>query len=207
MYTSAIKHRLAIVFTGVLSACLLAFSPFIPYGNATALSGDSELHQLQDKARSGVQLSNAELQILADPYRIPEFANLSDSEKALIAKHNSDFSQPITISFDPSTGMAVSVKETSASAELQSVTIHNPCRTGDTCLLTTKVPYAIFGLSGVGVATSPYWQYRSSIYAGNHWVSDICWIGESCVTGALAPGASFNWGGRLVTMTSIRLLS
>lgn len=165
MHASAIRHRFAFVLTGLLTACLLALSPLIPSGNAAGLSGDYEWKQIQNKARSGAQLSSTELKILADPQRSPEFANLSDSEKALIAKHNSDFSLPITISFDSRTGMALSVK-TTPTAQLQSVAIHSPCRSGDTCLQTTKVPYAIYGLSGVGVATSPRWQYRSSITTG-----------------------------------------
>lgn len=204
MLTSASRRWSLTVISGFMAACLLAFGSLATPRIASAASGDFEFNQIQEKARSGDDLSLSELKVLADPYRSPSYANLSVAEKELLVKHNNNPTFHVTVSLNPDTGLVESVEATPL-VESRNAKLNNPCKRGDTCLYSGRVPYADWGISRVGT-TRGYWEYRVGVYTGNHWVSDICWE-TRCFTGALAPDVNFHWDGKLVTMDSIRLFS
>lgn len=88
---------------------------------------------------------------------------------ALLAQSDS----PKRITFDALTGAVTGVQLLAGAAAPQTVTVHNPCQSGDACWVPDAVPYADFGFAGTGTKTGS-WVHRRQMYTYNH-STKICW--------------------------------
>lgn len=95
----------------------------------------------------------------------------TSTEDQLVRLAQSDV--PKRISVDPATGLVRSVQLLNTAMAPQTVTVHNPCQSGDACWQPDAVPYANFGFAGTGTKTGS-WTHRRVMYTNNH-STMICW--------------------------------
>lgn len=110
-------------------------------------------------------------------------------------------STPKQVVLDSATGKVLSVTATTSSMTPATITVHNPCQSGDACWVHNAIPYADFGFAGTGTKTGT-WQQRNAMYTHSHSTS-VCWAESPNCSPRLGPNSVIAFNSYPVTGTKV----
>lgn len=108
---------------------------------------------------------------------------------------------PKTVVLDAKTGRVVRVTARSGSLAPMTVTVHNPCQSGDACWVPDTIPYANYGFAGTGTKTGT-WTHRAQMYTHSHSTS-VCWSQSPNCSPRLGPNSVIAFNSYPVTGTKV----
>ncbi|MEV0944899.1 hypothetical protein AB0I90_31605 [Micromonospora wenchangensis] len=123
-------------------------------------------------------------------------SGLSAAERALLASD-----KPKTLTLDVKTGDIVAV--TPGYPIRPTISNTNFCQSSDACFYSGQVPYADQGFFGTNGTITGSWPSRSGGWSGGY-KAKFCWGSGTCGP-VLDPLTPFNFGGSLVTGTSVTI--